>query len=129
MKHFLIIFCVLGLFVTLSAQTLPTPTITPLGSTLSCNGNGLILQSSASSGNVWSNSQTSQTIHVMHTGTFYVTQVTGTNSSPSSAVIHVSVVPNASISPVGPICITNGQANPVILNGQPQHQPPAIYGT
>lgn len=117
------------LFLLLSAKTMfsqnpPTPTVNiPFGSATICPMNMgtpsfVMLVSSASSGNVWSNGATTQSINVSSSGNYYVSQVVGNFTSSPSAPVTVSVhpMPNISFPAIGPFC---KDAAPVVLQGMP----------
>ncbi|RZJ66923.1 MAG: T9SS type A sorting domain-containing protein [Flavobacterium sp.] len=72
-----------------------TPTITATGPTTFCQGGSVILISSASSGNVWSNGATTQFITVTTSGTYTVSVNNGTCTSATSDGIEVTVNPAA----------------------------------
>jgi hypothetical protein len=55
----------------------PAPTITASGPLSFCQGDSVTLTSSASAGNTWSNGATTQSITVLASGTFTVTQTVG----------------------------------------------------
>ena len=62
------------------------PTITATGSTTFCDGGSVILTSSATEGNLWSNGETTQSITVTTRGNYTVTStVDGCTSNPSTS--------------------------------------------
>lgn len=69
----------------------PAPTITPSGPTTFCQGGSVTLTSSASSGNLWSDNQTTQSIVVSSAGTFTVSDTVGGCPSAPSAPLTVSI--------------------------------------
>lgn len=73
---------------------LPTPVISASGPTSFCNGGSVTLTSSLSTGNLWSTGETSQSILVINSGTFFVSNnsVPGCISSPSLSVT-VNAIP------------------------------------
>ena len=78
----------------------PAPTITPSGPTTFCSGGSVTLTSSASSGNLWSDNQTTQSIVVTTAGTYTVSDTVSGCPSPPSAPIAVSItVPQPVIVP------------------------------
>ncbi len=107
----------------------PTPTITPIGPFTFCQGDSVILTSSASSGISWNTNATTPSIKVTETGGYSVI-VTGLNgcSAPSVQVI-VNVIPSVSPSvsiaaSANPSCdgaLVNFTASPI--NGGIQTQP------
>lgn len=72
-----------------------TPIISPSGATTFCEGQSVTLTSSAASGNVWSNSETTQSIVVTLSGNYSVTVTDGTCSA-TSATTTVTVNPTPS---------------------------------
>ncbi|NUY80448.1 T9SS type A sorting domain-containing protein [Flavobacterium sp. MAH-1] len=79
---------------TISATfTAVVPTITASGATTFCQGGSVTLTSSATTGNVWSNGATTQSITVSATGNYSVTFNNGTCASAPSAVTAVTVNP------------------------------------
>ncbi|MBI2259466.1 MAG: PKD domain-containing protein [Flavobacteriia bacterium] len=73
-----------------------TPTISASGSLDFCSGGSVVLTSSASSGNVWSTSETSQSITVTSSGVYFVINTVNDCSATSSSVT-VNVHSNPSI--------------------------------
>ncbi|MBI2259182.1 MAG: hypothetical protein HYU67_09835, partial [Flavobacteriia bacterium] len=79
---------------TINDPALPTaPIISATGNTTFCEGNSVILSSSQSSGNVWSTTETTQTINVSTAGTYFVTVYSAPNCSAVSNSIDVLVNP------------------------------------
>ena len=70
-----------------------TPTITAGGPTTFCTGGSVVLTSSASSGNVWSTGETTQSITVTTAGSYTVQQILLGCSSGTSAATSVIVNP------------------------------------
>jgi hypothetical protein len=68
----------------------PTPTIS--GTTTFCTGNSTVLTSIATSGNIWSNGATSQSITVNNSGSYSVRLISGSCLTGSSNVLVVSAV-------------------------------------
>ncbi len=85
-----------------------TPTINADGPLTFCAGDNVVLTSSASSGNAWSNSSATQSITVTSAGNYSVTVTNGDGCSTSSTVkiVTVNAVPVAGASLTGPITIT-----------------------
>jgi gliding motility-associated-like protein len=69
------------------------PTITIIGQTTFCQGDSVALSSSAPSGNLWSNNETTPSITVTSTGTYTVVDSAGGCVSPPSAPVTVTVHP------------------------------------
>jgi hypothetical protein len=77
---------------TVAVNALPTaPTISAGGPTTFCAGGSVNLTSSQASGNVWSTTETTQTINVTGTGNYAVTYTDGNGCSATSAVTAVAV--------------------------------------
>ena len=93
--------------ITVIVNALPaTPVITASGSTSFCTGGSVDLSSSAATGNVWSNNQTTATITVSTTGNYSVTVTDANGCSSVSAPISV----NVSSAPAPTISATSTQA-------------------
>ncbi len=69
------------------------PIITPSGSTTICEGTSITLSSSASSGNMWSTMETTQTITVSGAGTFSVSTTENGCTSETSTAVTTTVAP------------------------------------
>ncbi|MFT6922071.1 MAG: hypothetical protein ACJA1C_001073 [Crocinitomicaceae bacterium] len=81
-----------------TVNTLPAaPTISADGPTSFCTGGSVNLTSSQASGNVWSNTATTQTINVSGTGNFSVTYTDGNGCSSTSATTAVTLNANPSV--------------------------------
>jgi len=79
---------------TVTVNALPaTPTISTSGATTFCDGESVTLTSSAATGNIWSNGQTTQSITVSNSGTYSVSVNNGTCGSATSAATTVTVNP------------------------------------
>ena len=78
--------------VLINATSIPVPTISANGATTFCQGGNVILTSSASTGNLWSTGDTTQSITVTTSGNYSLTITVGT-CSVSSAVTAVTVSP------------------------------------
>ncbi len=74
-------------------QVPPTPTISSSKPLTFCNGDSVILRSSAAVGNVWSNGDTSRSITVKNSSSFTVTKINSTGCSATSAPTVVTVNP------------------------------------
>jgi PKD repeat protein len=82
------------------------PTVTANGSTSFCTGDSVTLTSDQTSGNVWSNNATSQSIVVTTSGTYSVTYTDGNGCSAQSSPVTVSV----SSAPAPTVSVTGGTA-------------------
>ncbi len=94
-----------------------TATVTPNGSTTICNGNNVVLASTAGSSYLWSpGGETTQSITVASAGNYYVTVGTGGSCSSVSSPVQVTVLTSAqaTITPSGSTNLTSGQT--VTLN-------------
>lgn len=87
----------------------PTPTITAGGPTTFCTGGSVLLTSSSATGNVWSNTATTQSITATTGGSYTVTNNNGCGAATSTAtVVTVNTIPNAQITPSGSTIICGG---------------------
>lgn len=89
------------------------PVILPFGPTSFCEGDSVVLQSSASTGNVWNTGATSQEITVYESGNYAVQVVQNGCSSPISPVVAVevnAVPPKPVISANGPTSFCEGSS-------------------
>ena len=98
--------------VTVTVNPLPdSPSITASGPLIFCSGGNVTLASSASSGNLWSNGSTNQTINVNASGTYSlsVNNASGCESPSVSASVVVNPLPGTpSISSGGPTTLCAG---------------------
>ena len=79
--------------VVVTVNPIPTaPNITASGPLSFCPGGSVTLTSSAASGNMWSDNETTQSITVSSAGTYTVSYTQGGCSSPASAPVSVSVI-------------------------------------
>ena len=93
--------------VTVTVNALPaTPTISASGSTTFCTGGSVVLTSSSTTGNLWSNNATASTITVSNSGSFSVTVTDGNSCSATSTSINV----NVSSAPIPTITATSTSA-------------------
>jgi PKD repeat protein len=81
-----------------------TPTITAGGSTTFCQGDSVTLTSSSSTGNMWSNGMSSQSIEATTAGSYTVTFTDGNGCSATSDTTAISV----NSAPATPIIIAGG---------------------
>ena len=88
--------------------------ITPNGPTTFCSGGTVVLTSSASTGNAWSNGATTQSITVNQSGSYTVTASSGSCSATSTpTVVTVNPLPVVTCSPNQTIC----SGSPLTLTG------------
>jgi hypothetical protein len=97
---------------TVNVTPLPAvPTITAGGSTTFCDGGSVILTSSASSGNLWSTGETTQSITVTTSGSYTVEEIAAGCSSGTATAISVTVNPNPAVPTItasGPTTFCDG---------------------
>ncbi len=96
-----------------------SPTITAIGNTTFCTGDSVLLVSSNSNGNLWSNSSNSQSTYVNQSG-LYTVQYTDNNGCTSVSLptlINVLPLPQVSIAASGPLSICQGET--VTLTSSP----------
>jgi hypothetical protein len=92
---------------TLTVNPIPlVPQVVASGALIFCAGEQLTLTSSAATGNSWSNGATTQTIVVMASGNYSVTQIqNGCSSAPSQAIaVIVKPVPVVSMDSLHALC-------------------------
>ncbi|MBN4062414.1 hypothetical protein JYU20_04375, partial [Bacteroidales bacterium AH-315-I05] len=98
----------------ITVNPLPTPTITASGPTTFCAGDSVIITASGSTGNVWSpGGETTQSITVTSSGSYYVTETDGNgcvNSSSSIVVTVNSLPPTPTITASGPTSFCIGDS-------------------
>jgi|694.fasta_scaffold75816_2 hypothetical protein len=93
--------------VTVTVNALPaTPTISASGSTTFCTGGSVVLSSSSTTGNLWSNGSIASTITVSNSGSFSVTVTDANSCSATSTSINV----NVSSAPIPTITATSTTA-------------------
>ncbi|MCB9190683.1 MAG: tandem-95 repeat protein [Flavobacteriales bacterium] len=97
----------------------PVPTITPDGPTEFCDGDSVVLTSSAADSYLWSTGETTQSITVFTPGTFVVSVVDANGCEGTSAPINVDVWMNPipTITPDGPTEFCDGDS--VVLAATP----------
>jgi uncharacterized repeat protein (TIGR01451 family) len=81
-------------FHAVTVNPLPTASITPSGPTTFCQGNSVMLTSSAASSYLWSDNSTGQSINVTASGIYVVTVTDANNCSSASPFTTVTVNPN-----------------------------------
>jgi hypothetical protein len=90
---------------TLTVNLIPTtPSITASGSTDFCSGENVVLTSSSLNGNTWSTGETTQSITVSSSGSFFVNVIENACISEQSNVINVNVTQT----PVTPTITADG---------------------
>jgi hypothetical protein len=93
--------------IVITVNPLPNaPTITAGGSTTFCDGGSVDLTSSQGTGNVWSTTETTQTISATTDGSYTVTYTNANGCSATSAPFTVTVnpLPTVSQTPFGLVC-------------------------
>jgi hypothetical protein len=87
-----------AIVVTVNAQP-ATPTISANGATSFCTGGSVVLSSSSTSGNTWSNNATTQEITVTTSGSYSVTvtDVNGCSATSNATSVNVSNAPTPTI--------------------------------
>lgn len=86
--------------ITVTVNALPSvPSISASGNTSFCTGGSVVLTSSATSGNVWSTTATTDSIVVTTSGSYTVTvtDANGCSSTSTSTVVNVSSAPSPTI--------------------------------
>jgi phosphohistidine swiveling domain-containing protein len=100
--------------VTVTVNPIPNaPIISSDGPTTFCSGNSVNLSSNTPNGNIWSTSNSSQTINVISAGSYSATVTENGCTSPSSNTINITVnpIPNApTIIASGPTTFCSGQS-------------------
>jgi len=99
----------------LSLCKLPPPTITASGPTTFCNGDSVILTSSAAVSYLWSNAATSQSITVKTDGIYWV-QISDSNGCNAKDSINVYTLANPEINLGNDTSICNDQQLPFTLD-------------
>lgn len=98
--------------IVVTVNALPaTPTISANGTTTFCQGGSVDLTSSQGSGNIWSSTETTQTITVNGTGNYSVTytDLNGCSSTSASTAVTVNALPSTpTISASGPLIFCDG---------------------
>ncbi len=88
---------------TLTVNALPTPTITPGGSTIFCAGGSVNLTATLASSYLWSTGETTQAVIATTSGgrTVTITDVNGCTATSPSEAITVNALPTPTITPGG----------------------------
>jgi hypothetical protein len=90
---------------TVTVNPIPSvPTITAGSTTTFCDGGSVVLTSSATSGNLWSTGETTQSITVTTSGSYTVQEITAGCSSGNATALSVTVNPN----PIVPTITASG---------------------
>ncbi len=98
----------------------PIPVITPNGPTTFCSGGSVVLSSSSSVGNLWSNNSTNSSIIISQTGSYTLNVFNGACSStslPISITVNTSP-PIPTVTPVGPTTFCDGRSVTLISSNQ-----------
>jgi 6-phosphogluconolactonase (cycloisomerase 2 family) len=99
--------------VTVTVSPAPTvPTITASGPTTFCEGNNVVLTSSATSANTWSNGSTSESITVTSSGNYTVTVGTGCTRTSSATVVNVTPQTKGTFASIPAFCA--GSTSPLL---------------
>lgn len=108
---------------TVSINNNPTPTISASGPLTFCNGDNVVLTSSASANYAWSSGDTTQSITVTSSGSFYVTVNDGNGCGGTSATVVVTVNsnPTPSITPLGATTFCQGQSVQLLSSASSQY--------
>ncbi len=96
------------------------PTISANGPTTFCTGDSVVLSSSQTTGNVWApNSETTQDITVMNSGTYSVTYTDGNGCSATSSTttVSASAAPAPTVQVAGATALCPGET--VVLTASP----------
>ncbi len=105
--------------ITLTVNAIPSvPTVSPSGLVFLCSGKSVTLQSSATTGNLWSNGATTQSVVISSGGNYSVTQSQNGCVSPPSSIVTVSVVPSPTVI-FGPLSALCRDSEPIQLQGVP----------
>jgi gliding motility-associated-like protein len=100
--------------INVTVNALPIPTITPIGSTIICQGSSLVLNASPAASYLWSTGETTQSITVSTADTITVTVTDINGCVGTSAPIEISIVPNAPPAPIitasGPLDVCFGSS-------------------
>ena len=97
---------------TVTVNSNPIPTITPLGPTTFCDGDNVVLLASVANSYQWNTGATSQSITVSSSGQFWVDVVDFNGCSGTSDTVDVTVNPNPepTITPGGPLEFCDGDS-------------------
>lgn len=96
----------------ITVNPLPSaPTISASGSTSFCSGDSVMLTSSATSGNTWSTSATTQSIYVLTSGSYTVmyTDGNGCSATSNATTVNVSSTPAPTVQVTGNTILCQGE--------------------
>jgi hypothetical protein len=97
-----------------------TPTITANGPTNFCIGGSVILTSSSTTGNNWSNGATTNSINVTTSGSYSVSVTSGGCSATSNIIsVNVNPIPSVSINTLTNNAMISKSASQIVLSGTP----------
>lgn len=93
-----------------TVNPLPTPTVTPVGSTTFCDGGSVTLTTGSYASYLWSTGETTQTIVVTTSGNYSVTVTNGNSCEGTSADLSVTVndLPEPTVSLSGDLAFCDG---------------------
>jgi Reeler domain/SprB repeat len=94
--------------ITVTANTIPTATITPSSATTFCTGGSVTLMAAGGGTYAWSNGGNTASITVNATGNYTVTVTNGGCTATASRSVTVDAVPNATITPLGATTFCSG---------------------
>lgn len=95
---------------TITSSSSVQAVITPNGPTDLCPGESVTLTSSNTTGNTWSNGETTQSIVVNATGTYTLTVNNSCGTSSSSQTVTMHAAPNAQVTPNGNLSFCSGDS-------------------
>ena len=102
------------------ACQISAPTISANGPTSFCTGSSVILTSSSSTGNNWSNGAITNSINVSSAGTYSVSVSSGGCSASSNAItITVNTSPTVTINTLSNNAMISKNSGPISLSGSP----------
>lgn len=96
--------------VQVTVNPLPTPTVSPVGSTTFCDGGSVTLTTGSYATYLWNTGETTQSITVDTSGVYSVTVTNGNNCEATSGTISVTVneLPNPTVSILGDLAFCDG---------------------
>lgn len=98
--------------VTVTVNTLPSPTVAASGPTSFCTGDSVVLTSSAATGYAWSNGATAQSITVTSSGNYSVTvtDANGCQGTSNPVSVSASAAPSPTINVQGSTTLCQGES-------------------